>query len=165
MEKAANHCSGRALSIGIETQRIDLHDHFDVIELQEEVLLGESEGAVARRDYPLLGNKGTGGRGLPGLGPLPPGRGEPGGAPHGETAVAQQRTGAYPEPQRGPSSSLRRLKNPYPVDWDPLPECPHGWMSATIGRAAVRRLAVGRVAGRAWSRRWSRCKGCCRRYC
>ena len=111
----------------------------------EEFLLGESEGAMAKRDCQLLGHRSTRGLGLPGPSLVDPGRGEPGGAPHGATTVAQQRTGSCSKPEGGPSGSLRRLKDPDAVEWDPHRRRPREWASALIGRAKVRRLAMRRV--------------------
>ena len=59
MGDAADHCAGHPLRISIEGRRVNLDDHLHIINPHEEVLQGEGEEAVARRDYPPLGIRGT----------------------------------------------------------------------------------------------------------
>ena len=72
VQHGPNHGGGCALLLRAEA--IHLHDHNHVLNLQEEYLLGESEGAMERKDYPLLGHRSTGARRLPSPDPADPRR-------------------------------------------------------------------------------------------
>ena len=75
----------------LRAKALHFHDDLHILNIQEEFLLGNSEGAMARRDYPLLGHRNTGARKVPGPHPVDPSRGEPGGAPHGAAGHALKR--------------------------------------------------------------------------
>ena len=75
----------------LRAKALHFHDHHHILNFQEEFLLGDSEGAMARRDFPLLGHRNTGARRVPGRHLADPGRGEPGGAPHGAARHALER--------------------------------------------------------------------------
>ena len=75
VQHGANHGGGCTLLLRAEALRF--HDDLHILNIQEEFLLGNSEGAMVRRDYPLLGHGNTGARRV--QGPHPASRGEPGG--------------------------------------------------------------------------------------
>ena len=120
VQDVGNHGSGRALLISIEATfgGIDLHDDVHVLNIQEEFLLGKSEGAVSRGDLPILQHRSLGVLGVPSSTP----------------SGSQQLTRAGPKPKSGPSGSLIRLEDPDPFEWDPHTRCHHAWSSAPIGR-------------------------------
>ena len=89
VQHGANHGGGCTLLLRADA--LDFHDDLHILNIQEERFLRESEGAMARRDYPLLGNENTGARRVPGPHPADPIRGEPGGAPHGAAGHALKR--------------------------------------------------------------------------
>ena len=99
VQHGANHGGGSTLVLRAEA--LHFHEHLHVLNPQEGFLLGESEGAMERRDYPLLGHRSTGAPRVPGPNPADPGTGEPGGAPHGATRDALERTASCPKPHGG----------------------------------------------------------------
>ena len=109
-QHGANHGGGCTLVLRAEA--LHFHDHLHVLNLQEEFLLGESERAMERRDYPLLGHRSTGARRVPGPHPADPGTGEPEGLPHGAARDALERTeavwGASPIPAAQPVALFAR---------------------------------------------------------
>ena len=82
---------GGGCMLVLRAEALYFHEQLHVLNLQEEFLPGESERAMARRDYPLLGHRITGARRVPGPHPVDPSRGEPGGAPHGAAGHAWKR--------------------------------------------------------------------------
>ena len=68
---------------------------------------------MARRDYPLLRHRSTGGLGLPGPNPVDPGRGGPGGSTRGATTVAWQRTES-PQPTGRAQRQPEEAEGPRP---------------------------------------------------
>ena len=89
VQHGANHGGGCTLLLRAEV--LHFHNNLHILNIQEELLLRKSEGAMARRDYPLLGHGNTGARRVPGPHPADPSRGEPGGAPHGAEAGSDPR--------------------------------------------------------------------------
>ena len=88
-QHGGNH--GGRCTLMLRAKALHFHDGLHILNIQEERLLGNSEGAMARRDYPLLGHRNTGAWRVPGPHPVDPSRGEPGGAPHGAAGHALKR--------------------------------------------------------------------------
>ena len=89
VQHGANHGGGCTLLL--RAKALYFHKDLHILNFQEGSPLGDSEGAMERRDYQLLGHRNTGARRVPSPHPADPRRGEPGGAPHRAARHALER--------------------------------------------------------------------------